>query len=149
RISAANPSMNGVGIAKSEGAPSSALARACVSSTEAATRAAPWRARSLAGGESGLRVTARTGGPRASRLLPTAPPCLPVAPTTTTSSFLAIIHSFPASMRSLHARVVARNLVGGVMQGLLSPTSLRRRETPVSSPGDEHEEIVGGRRAAG
>src|SRR5450432_2031811 len=90
RVSASVPPPNGVVIAKREVAPSSALAIAAVSSSDAATSVAPACASDLAWLELWSRVTARTSWPRSRRPRATAPPCLPVDPVTTTVSSCAM-----------------------------------------------------------
>ena len=87
RVSASVPP-DGIVIAKKEVAPSSAFIIAAVSSSDAATSAAPAFASNLAWLEFGSRVTARTLWPRSRRPRATAPPCLPVDPVTTTVSFV-------------------------------------------------------------
>src|SRR5271169_5800639 len=93
RVSASVPP-NGVVIAKREVAPSSVFVIAAVSSSDAATSAAPAFASSLAWLEFGSRMTARTLWPRSRRPRATAPPCLPVDPMTTTVSSCVMFGSF-------------------------------------------------------
>src|SRR5580700_2009141 len=91
----------GVVIAKREVAPSSAFVIAAVSSSDAATSVAPAFASALDWTELGSRVTARTLCPRSRRPRATAPPCLPVAPVTTTVSCCAM-YSFLSPAIILH-----------------------------------------------
>src|SRR5450755_1230761 len=98
---------DGIVIANSEDAPSSAFVIAPVSSSDAVTSVAPAFASDLAWFELGSRVTARTLWPRLRRPRATAPPCLPVDPVTTTVSSCAML-LFPSACGSnplLHARL--------------------------------------------
>ena len=91
---------NGVVIANSGVAPSSAVAIADESSSEAATSVAPALASAFAAPEPGSRVTARTLWPRASSRARRRRPASPVDPVTTTVSSCAmggVIRRGPAS----------------------------------------------------
>src|SRR6476469_1252982 len=92
-VSTSSPTSNGVAMANSVSTPRAARSRVPRSSKSPLTMVAPSVASAAAAGDSGFLVSARTECPRSSSSRARWPPCLPVAPVTSTFNVLDMFFS--------------------------------------------------------